>query len=212
MKDMLRLALVLTLITAGAGLILSLVETATREPIAEQRRLETLRALKAVLPPADNSPDEDTVQLLTGQDKRGRDVMRTFFRGRQENELSGVAFKVVAPDGYSGNITIMVGVDPEGTVAGIEILSHNETPGLGDKITFPVFKKIFVGKNLENADWRVKKDGGEFDQITGATISPRAVVGAVHKGLEFFRAHKAEILAEAKAKAKTKTKTEGAKP
>jgi electron transport complex protein RnfG len=198
MNGVLRLVLVLTLITAGAGLILSMVEAVTREPIAEQRRLETLRALRAVLPPADNSPDEDTVQLLTGRDKRDREVFRKFYRGRQAGELSGVAFKVVAPDGYSGNITVMVGTDPEGTVAGIEILSHQETPGLGDKITLPIFKDIFAGKNLENADWRVKKDGGEFDQITGATISPRAVVGAVRSGLEFFRDHRVEILADAK--------------
>jgi len=196
MNSMPRLILVLTLITAGAGLILSLVELVTREPIAEQRRLETLRALKAVLPQANNSPDEDTVQLVTGKDKRGRDVQRTFFRGKQDGSLSGVAFKVVAPDGYSGNIDIMVGIDPSGTIAGIEILSHAETPGLGDKITLPSFKANFAGKNLGNADWRVKKDGGEFDQITGATISPRAVVGAVRKGLEFFRDHREEVLAE----------------
>jgi electron transport complex protein RnfG len=197
MNSILRLALALTLITAGAGLILSMVEAVTREPIAEQRRLETLRALQAVLPPVDNSPDQDIVKLITGQDKRGRDVRRTFYRGRQAAELSGIAFEVVAPDGYSGNIAVMVGIDPQGTVAGIEILSHNETPGLGDKIALPVFKDIFVGKNLQNADWRVKKDGGEFDQITGATISPRAVVGAVQKGLEFYHDHRDEILADA---------------
>ena len=196
MNSMLRLVMVLTLITAGAGLILSMVEAVTREPIAEQRRLETLRAIQAVLPPADNSPDQDFVQLVTGQDKRGRDVQRIFYRGRQAAELSGVAFQVVAPDGYSGNIAVMVGVDPDGTVAGVEILSHSETPGLGDKITLPAFKDIFVGKNLQNADWRVKKDGGEFDQITGATISPRAVVGAVRNGLEFYREHRAKILAD----------------
>jgi electron transport complex protein RnfG len=90
----------------------------------------------------------------------------------------------------------MVGIDPSGTVVGIEILSHNETPGLGDKIAFPEYKKTFAGKNLDNADWRVKKDGGEFDQITGATISPRAVVGAVRKGLEFYRDNKAEVIAD----------------
>ncbi|MGK2943477.1 MAG: RnfABCDGE type electron transport complex subunit G [Desulfuromonadales bacterium] len=196
MNGMPRLILVLTLITVCAGLILSMVEAMTREPIAEQRRLETLRALQAVLPPADNSPDQDTVQLITGQDKRGRDVARTFYRGRQKSKLTGVAFQVTAGDGYSGNINIMVGIDPSGTVAGIEILSHNETPGLGDKIELPDFKDNFAGKNLDNADWRVKKDGGEFDQITGATISPRAVVGAVHKGLEFYRGHQAEILTD----------------
>jgi electron transport complex protein RnfG len=196
MKGMLRLVLALTMITVSAGLILSLVEAMTREPIAEQRRLETLRALQAVLPPADNSPDQDTVQLVTGQDKRGRDVARTFFRGRQGRTLTGVAFQVTAADGYSGNINIMVGVDPSATLVGIEILSHNETPGLGDKIDQPEFKEMFAGKNLDNADWRVKKDGGEFDQITGATISPRAVVGAVRNGLEFFRDHRSEILTD----------------
>lgn len=196
MNSMPRLILVLTLIAAGAGVVLSLVEAVTRAPIAEQRRLETLRALRAVLPPSDNSPDEDTVQLVIGQDKRGRDVLRTFFRGRQAGELSGIAFKVVAPDGYSGNIDVMVGIDPGGTIAGIEILNHAETPGLGDKIALPSFKEKFAGKNLDNADWRVKKDGGEFDQITGATISPRAVVGAVRKGLEFYRDHRQDVFAE----------------
>jgi len=196
MNDIKRLAMVLTLIAAGAGLILSLVEAVTREPIAEQRRLETLRALQKVLPPGDNSPDADTVTLVIGQDRKGRDIERVFFRGRKENVINGIAFKVVAPDGYSGNISVMTGIKPDGTVSGIEILTHAETPGLGDKITKPEFKSNFVGKNLGNADWRVKKDGGDFDQITGATISPRAVVGALKKGLEFYRDHQPEILAE----------------
>jgi len=193
MKELLRLATVLTLITAGAGLILALVESATREPIAEQRRLETLRALQAVLPPINNSPDSDTVELVVGQDKKGREIKRTFYRGRTDDQLAGIAFKVVAPDGYSGNIYIMVGVDGSGTVTGIEILNHAETPGLGDKITHAWFKDQFKQKNLDNVDWRVKKDGGAFDQITGATISPRAIVKAVKGGLEFFREHRQEI-------------------
>jgi electron transport complex protein RnfG len=107
-----------------------------------------------------------------------------------------VAFKVVAPEGYSGNIEIMVGVDEAGTVSGIEILSHAETPGLGDKITHGWFKDQFKGQSLESADWRVKKDGGDFDQITGATISPRAVVGAVRAGLEFFAGHRQKIVSQ----------------
>lgn len=191
-----RLALVLTLIAAGAGLVLSLVEQATREPIAEQRRQETLRALQAVLPAGDNAPDSDLVTLVVGKDKRGREISRTFYRGRQDGEINGIAFKVVAPDGYSGNIEVMVGVDPEGTVHGLEILTHAETPGLGDKIEAPWFKEQFAGKNLNNADWRVKKDGGDFDQITGATISPRVIVTATRGGLEFFQKNRQQILTQ----------------
>ncbi len=195
MNELSRLALVLTIIAAGAGLILSLVEGVTRAPIAEVRRQETLKALRAVLPPIDNAPDADTVELVTGKDKKGRDLSRVFYRGRLEGALSGVAFKVVAPDGYSGNIEIMVGLDAESRVVGIEILNHAETPGLGSRITEGGFKDQFRGKGLEDADWRVKKDGGSFDQITGATISPRAVVRAVRGGLEFYREHRAEIVA-----------------
>ena len=196
MKELLRLAVALTLITAGAGLILALVENATREPIAEQRRLEMVRALEAVLPKIDNQPDSDTVSLITGVDKKGREVQRTFYRGRTGNDLSGIAFKVTAPDGYSGNIDIMVGIRPDGSVVGIEILTHAETPGLGDKIAHTPFKEQFRDKRLDNIDWRVKKDGGEFDQITGATISPRAVVKAVHSGLTFYSEHRSDIIGE----------------
>ncbi len=194
MAELRRLVIVLTLVTALAGLILSLVESATREPIAKQRREEMLRALKAVLPPVDNAPDTDVVRLVIGRDRKGREQQGTFYRGRQNGELRGIAFQVTAPDGYSGNIDIMVGVDPQGTVTGVAILKHAETPGLGDKIARPGFTGSFIGKGLDNADWRVKKDGGNFDQLTGATISPRAVVGAIRRGLEFYRDHRAEIL------------------
>lgn len=196
MNATLRLALVLTLITALAGLILSVVEAVTRAPIAEQRRLETVRALKAVLPELDNQPDADTVVLKVGTDKKGNTVNRTFYRGRKGADLTGIAFKVVAPEGYSGNIEIMVGVTPEQQVSGIAVLSHSETPGLGAKIVEPQFKDQFKGKGLDNADWRVKKDGGQFDQITGATISPRAVVKAVKTGLEYLRDHQKQVLAD----------------
>jgi Na+-translocating ferredoxin:NAD+ oxidoreductase subunit G len=189
-----RLALVLTLIAAGAAFALSLVESLTREPIAEQRRQATLRALAAVLPPADNSPDADTVTLFVGEDRRGREILRTFYRGRQEGEINGIAFRVTAPDGYSGNIDVMVGVRPDGVVHGIEILFHMETPGLGDKIEENWFKEQFRNRDLANTDWRVKKDGGDFDQITGATISPRVIVTAVRGGLEFYARHRGEIL------------------
>jgi len=199
MKEILRLVVALTAIAVGAALILSLVESATRAPIAEQRRLQMVKALKAVLPEIDNQPDADSVTLAAGTDAKGKPVERTFYRGRRGGELAGVAFQVTAPDGYSGNIGIMVGVDPQGTVTGVEILTHAETPGLGARITEPAFKGQFAGKSLDNADWRVKKDGGSFDQITGATISPRAVVKALKGGLEFFQQHRDAIIAAAPA-------------
>ncbi len=196
LKEMSRLLITLTLIAACAGLILSLVESSTREPIKEQRRLQMLKALSAVLPEFDNSPDSDIVTLENGVDKKGNPVEVTFYRGRKAAQLVGTAFKVVAPDGYSGNIEVMIGVKPDEKLNAVEILAHAETPGLGSKITDAKFKDIFKGKGLDNADWRVKKDGGEFDQITGATISPRAIVGAVKKGLQFYRKNQRKILAE----------------
>lgn len=199
MKDISRLLIALTLIAAGAGLILSLVEGVTREPIKEQHRLQMLKALSAVLPEFDNSPDTDTVVLDNGVDKKGNPVQVTFYRARKGAKLVGTAFKVIAPDGYSGNIEVMVGLKPDQTVNAIEILSHAETPGLGARITEPAFKDQYKGKGLDNADWRVKKDGGDFDQISGATISPRAVTGAIKKGLEFYRAHQQEIVAQGAA-------------
>jgi electron transport complex protein RnfG len=188
-----------------SALILSLVESATRAPIAEQRRLQMVKALKAVLPEIDNQPDTDSVTLAAGTNAKGKPVERTFYRGRQQGALVGVAFKVIAPDGYSGNIEIMAGVDPQGTVTGIEILSSSETPGLGARISEPAFKGQFAGKSLDNADWRVKKDGGSFDQITGATISPRAVVKALKEGLEFFKQHRDAIVAAPAPAAKEQT-------
>lgn len=196
MKEILRLLVALTLIAALSGLILALVESATREPIQEQRRLQMLKALEAVLPAFDNSPDSDTVSVISGTDRQGATVETTFYRGRREQQLVGTAFRVVAPDGYSGKISVMMGVRPDQSLHAIEILTHAETPGLGDKISEPWYKALFVGRNLDDSDWRVRKDGGDFDQITGATISARAVVTAVRQGLELYREHEQSITAQ----------------
>ena len=196
MKEFPRLLIALTLIAAIAGGILAAVEKVTREPIAEQRRLQMLRALSAVLPDFDNSPDADTLTITTGSDRQGRHIDTVFYRGRKGEQLTGTAFQVVAPDGYSGNIAVMVGIRPDHSIHAIEILTHGETPGLGSKISEPWYKALFVDKTLKGSDWRVKKDGGDFDQLTGATISARAVVGAVRTGLELYREHEDKIIAQ----------------
>lgn len=194
MKEFSRLMITLTLVAAGAGMLLSMMESVTREPIAKQRSLQQLKAISAVLPQFDNSPDKDVAVLQIGTDKKGNPVHCTFFRARRADQLVGVAFKVVAADGYSGNIEVMVGLDTDERIVAIEILAHAETPGLGSKISDQWFKDLFRERGLDNTDWRVKKDGGEIDQITGATISPRAIVGAVKRGLDFFHQHRQQIV------------------
>ena len=193
-KDIFKMVLTLTIVSAIAASSLATIYDATKDKIAEAKRQEMLRAIKTVLPQFDNEPDKDVVELVSGKDKKGKDVKVTFYRGKKDGQIVGIAFKSSFMEGYSGLIEVMVGVDPSGTVSAIEVVSHSETPGLGDPIASSSFEDQYRGKNLQNANWLVKKDGGDFFQLTGATISPRAVTQAVKKGLDFFTLHKSEIL------------------
>ncbi len=180
MKTTLKLIVTLTLICVVAAVALSYVHQITLKPIAHQKRMEKVRALKKVLPAYDNHPDKDILKVKG--DKGEIEVNLA----KKNGKLIAVAFKVVSRKGYGGNIDILMGVDMQGKITGIEILSMAETPGLGARIEEPAFKKQFVGRTLKNTKWAVKKDGGDIDQITGATISPRAVTDALHHGLELF--------------------------
>jgi electron transport complex protein RnfG len=193
MRDILKLVVVLGLFCVVSAGILAKVFDITKEPIAEAKAEEVRRAIRAVLPHYDNKPDEEFVEKVVGKDKKGNDIIRKIYTGKAGGKIVGRAFLVVAPDGYGGPIEIMMGVDPKGVITGIEIVSHHETPGLGAKIgskeTWPGRGSGpggLIGKSLKN-NLKVKKDGGEIDQITGATISPRAVVKAVKGGLEFYK-------------------------
>jgi electron transport complex protein RnfG len=194
MREIIRLTTVLTLVSIVAALMLSQVYSLTREPIAYQKRLEKMRAIKAVLPAYDNEPDKDFVELVAGKNRQGEEAKIVFYRAKIEEKINGVAFLVTSNEGYSGNIEIMLGITPEGTVTGIEVLTHAETPGLGAKIVDEKFRNQMKERNLTNTNWTVKKDGGDIDQITGATISPRAVVKAIKEGLLFYKDHKEEII------------------
>jgi electron transport complex protein RnfG len=193
MRDILRLIVVLTCICIASAIALAKVYDLTKGPIAHQKRLEVLRAIKAVLPPYDNEPDRDMVKLAMGVDKKGEEIQGVFYRGRKEGRLNGVAFKVSSPEGYGGTIEVMVGLLPDGTVHGMEVLSHLETPGLGAKIREAKFKDRFKKRSLSNTKWAVKKDAGDIDGITGATISSRAVIKAIRGGLEFYGDHEEAI-------------------
>lgn len=185
---MVRLIIVLTVFCSVAAVALAKVYDITKGPIAEQERLKTVSALKAVLPAFDNDIDKDAREVVVGKDRKGRDIKIKFYAGKMGEAPVGTAFQVVASDGYAGDISILMGINPQGKVSGIEIISHKETPGLGNKIMKEEWKYQFKGRSLEDGPkFAVKKDGGDIDQFSGATISPRAVVGAVKRGLEIYR-------------------------
>lgn len=115
----------------------------------------------------------------------------TVYRARRQNEPVAVVLKLIAPDGYNGDINLLVGINADGSLCGVRVTSHKETPGLGDDLETSRSDWIlgFTGRSLSSpgsTGWAVRKDGGEFDQFSGATITPRAVVKAVHGALTFY--------------------------
>ena len=183
------------LLTSAA---ISVADHLTRADIA-QRQLEDLQVtLQQVVPATyyDNDLVRDTVTVDYG----GRPVV--VYRARRGGQVQAVCYQVSAPGYGNTAMVIAVGVDRAGTLLGTRVISHNETPGLGDKIELSKSDWIlsFTGRSLNDPQpdkWAVKKDGGVFDQFTGATITPRAVVKAVKAGLEFFATHRALLLDEA---------------
>lgn len=170
-----KMVIILAIITIIAAFVLSFVNMATKDKIQQEYRLEFLRGLNTVLPEYDNEPDKAILKI------NDKDI----YVAKNDNKTVGYAIKSVSQKGYAGNIVVLVGVKPDGTISGIEILRHAETPGLGAKIESESFKKSFEGMTI-NDNIKVKKDGGVIDQFSGATISPRAVCEAVNKGLEFI--------------------------
>jgi electron transport complex protein RnfG len=119
---------------------------------------------------------------------------------RQGKTITAVVLEAIAPDGYSGDIALLIGIDVDGNVTGVRVTAHRETPGLGDYIVRSKSPWIdqFAGKSLtvpESKRWKVVKDGGQFDARAGATITPRAVVKAVHAALDYFDRNRAALLA-----------------
>ena len=166
---------------------------------AEERDLQN--SLSEVLPAGhgDNNLLKDTLRLIASDG-----TPLTVYRSRKAGTVNGAVFQTSAR-GYAGDIVVLIGVDANGSLLGARVIRHQETPGLGDKIEIAKAKWIedFKGKSLAEPSpekWGVKKDGGVFDQFAGATITPRAVVKAVKQGLEFFSAHRDEILTPGETK------------
>ena len=176
--------------------LVALTYDRTRDQIAANERATLLRKLHRLIAPEqhDNVLLEDTL-AVRDPTLLGTDAPVAVYRARQGGKPVSLVIETIAPDGYSGTIRLLVGINIDGTLSGVRVVSHRETPGLGDAIdeTRSDWIHVFDGKSLHNpepAGWAVKKDGGMFDQLTGATITPRAVVKAVHNALLYYRQHR----------------------
>ncbi len=180
--------------------LISVTWVMTREKIQTQVRAYEARALMEILPAGtyDNVLVDAKIQLQPAR-LLSSSEQREAYVALDDGEVSAVILPVTAPDGYSGRIELLVGINRNGTLAGVRAITHKETPGLGDKINTNVSDWIlsFAGKSLGNPDaegWAVQKDGGDFDQFTGATITPRAVVAAVYRALQYFEENRNILL------------------
>jgi electron transport complex protein RnfG len=193
-------------VLAGFALLASVllgVTNCSTESTIEQRLAEDLQNSLAEVIPADlhdNDMLKDTRTIPSAEYNIAADETLVYL-AKKDGKITAVCFKFTAPDGYSGAINMIMGLDRDGNILGVRVLSHKETPGLGDKIEVAKSNWIlsFVGKSLENltpAQWAVKKDGGEFDQFAGATITPRKSVQAINRGLQLFKAHQAELISQ----------------
>lgn len=185
----------LGLFALTTALILSLSDELTRAPIAERAAEDLQASLEQVIPATihDNDLAAD-MRTITDTEEGAVPV----YVATADGQVSAVAF-VLTGYGYSGAIRVLMGIAADGTILGARVLSHTETPGLGDKIEIAKDDWIegFTGRSLADPGpegWKVQKDGGIFDQFSGATITPRAVVGTVHRGLALFDRHRSALM------------------
>ncbi len=179
---------------AGTALV-AFTQAATRERIETNERETLLNTLHALVPPesVDNDMVLDTLEV-SDPEQLGAPAT-VVYRGRKQGQPVAAVLTTVVPNGYSGPIKLLVAVRFDGTLGGVRVISHKETPGLGDKVEERRSDWIhgFTGKSLGNPpleQWKVKRDGGTFDQFTGATITPRSIVTAVRKTLLYVQDHR----------------------
>lgn len=191
-------AAVLSLFAVIGALLVSLSYEGTVDRILQNERDALLTQLNAILPASeyDNLLLQDYVDV---QAPGFLGAQRTrVYRARKSGQPVAVILSPVVANGYSGAINLVVGIREDGRLAGVRVLSHRETPGLGDKIEAKRNPWIlgFADRSLQDPtenEWKVRRDGGVFDQFTGATITPRAVVAAVKKALLYYRSEQGNL-------------------
>ncbi len=201
LRNMAISAVLLGLFAIAGTSMVSLTYENTAERIAANHRATLLKTLHQLLPPEqhDNDMFSDTIRI-SQQPLLGTDDSINIYRARKAGQPVAAIIEAIAEDGYNGNIYLLVAISYNGELAGVRVVNHRETPGLGDGIDLSHSNWIlnFTGKSLQNPAsklWAVKRDGGVFDQFTGATITPRAVVKAVHNTLIYYQRHRDELFA-----------------
>lgn len=201
-KHSAKAGILLAAFALAGGSLLALTYSSTHERIAQNEREFTLRSLNQIVDAQryDNDLFTDLL-MVTDQDLLGAKDPVEVYRARRDGKPVAAIIASTAPDGYNGKIHLLVGVNTDGSLAGVRVTTHRETPGLGDGIEIERSNWVldFDGRSLGNPDmtgWQVKRDGGEFDQFTGATITPRAVIKAVKNTLIYFAAHKEELFSQ----------------
>jgi len=200
--NMFRTAILLALFAIVCTALVAFTFQNTRGRIAQSEREALLLKLHSVVSPDmyNNELIKD-ITTVTSKKYLGTDLPVPVFRARKDGKPVAVILTPIAPNGYNGPIKLIIGIKVDGTLSGVRVLAHNETPGLGDAIEERRSPWIhtFENRSLQNPGkkgWKVKRDGGDFDQFTGATITPRAVVKAVHNALLFFAANKDHLFEE----------------
>jgi len=203
LKHTSKTALTLVLFTIAFTALMSFVYHVTKAPIAANEEAARKALFRQIVPANmhDNALLKDTVNIAPSE-LLGNRQAKTAYRARINNMPSAVILEAIAPDGYSGNIKLLIAIRFDGSIAGVRVLTHQETPGLGDYIDIlkSDWIKLFDRESLKKTssnDWRVTKDGGTFDYMAGATITPRAVIKAVHKALQYFQANKEALFVAA---------------
>lgn len=194
-------ALILGVFAALTVVLVAVIQQGTAEPIREAQRLAKMAALAEILPTQSYDNSLLDKQITLDDPLLGNRTPTPAYIATLKEEPAAIILQATAPDGYSGAIELLIGIMADGRLSGVRVLQHKETPGLGDKIELSKSDWInsFTGKSLNNPTterWTVKKERGDFDQFAGATITPRAVVKAVQRALQFFDANQANLFAQ----------------
>ena len=200
-KNALRTAAIMLAFAFIGTLLLASVFDVTRAPIEASEKAARLSLFKEILPAENYDNDLLASQVTIAPNALlGNRLPSIANVAKKQQQTAGVILEAIAHDGYSGDIKLLIAIRADGSISGVRVLAHKETPGLGDYIDIAHgnWIKLFDNESLEKTaaeKWQVKKDGGQYDYMVGATITPRAVVKAVKQALQFYQQNKQTLFA-----------------